>query len=121
MWRQCVLFPDPKSGWEWAQDSVLGLQHVVRVLITLHRAGIRQVLLPAGSETLRPWLATVQQRRQDLPELIWLAQQAWPRSEADDACAGPARGAAVDARSAPLVARGAWRRGRWPSGVDAGR
>ena len=102
MWRQCVLFPDPKSGWEWAQDSVLGLQHVVRVLITLHRAGIRQVLLPAGSETLRPWLATVQQRRQDLPELIWLAQQAWPRSEADEPVLGLQGGLLLTPARAPL-------------------
>ena len=88
MWRQCILFPDPKSGWQWAHDTVLGLPHLLRVLVTLHRAGIRDVLLPPGSEALQPWLETMRQRRPDLPKLIWMAPQSSPRDKADSPVLG---------------------------------
>lgn len=80
MWQRAVIFSDPKTGWGWAQGIVLGLPHLVRVLITLHRAGIREVVLPQGSEILRTWLQGVTQHRLDIPDLIWVAQRGWPDS-----------------------------------------
>lgn len=83
MWQRAVIFPDPQTGWEWSQHTMLGLSHLVRVLITLQRAGIRDVILPPGSEALEPWLCTVQQHRSDLPALLWAGRDGWPDLMAD--------------------------------------
>ena len=83
MWQRAVIFSDPQTGWEWSQHTMLGLSHLVRVLITLHRAGVRDVILPLGSEELEPWLTTVQQRRSDIPELFWAGRDGWPDLMAD--------------------------------------
>ncbi len=77
MWQRAVIFPEPQTGWGWAQQVMLGLPHLVRVLITLRRVGVREVVLPPGSETLQSWLHNVQQRRDNIPDLIWVGQQGW--------------------------------------------
>ena len=77
MWSCALLLPDPKDGWAWATRSLLGLPHLVRVLVTLHRAGIREVVLPPDSAILRHWFAACQ-RRPDVPVVRWWDAAAWP-------------------------------------------
>ncbi|MFP3870791.1 MAG: CDP-alcohol phosphatidyltransferase family protein [Syntrophobacteria bacterium] len=70
IWRQALIFPDPEREWAWAEEPLVGLPVVVRVLVTLGRAGIQQVIFPKGAEKLRPcveyWRA-----KKDFPQLLW--------------------------------------------------
>lgn len=75
MWQRACIFPDPETGWAWASRSLLGLPNLVRVLVTLYRAGIREVVLPSSSEALRSWLHAERQQRGDIPALIWSEQK----------------------------------------------
>jgi hypothetical protein len=46
MWQHAVLLPDKKNEWAWAQESFAGLPAIVRVLVALCRAGIKNVTFP---------------------------------------------------------------------------
>ena len=77
MWQHALLLPDPKDGWSWATGSLLGLPNLVRVLVTLHRAGIEEVIFPPGSLALYHWLTSCRVRA-DLPDLTWWDTTGWP-------------------------------------------
>ena len=81
MWPYALLLPDPKDGWAWATRSLLGLPHLVRVLVTLHRAGIREVSLPPNSAALRHWFASCHIRA-DVPVVGWWDETGWPDGSA---------------------------------------
>jgi phosphatidylglycerophosphate synthase len=77
MWHHAVLFPDARNSWEWTTTSLLGIPALVRVLVALSRAGVREVWFPAGSH---PAQQVVQARttHTDLPLLRWQDERAWP-------------------------------------------
>jgi phosphatidylglycerophosphate synthase len=68
MWQRAVVFPAPEDGWAWATAPLLGLPCLLRVLIVLHRAGVREVGLPLDHDELRPTLDSFD-RRATLPVL----------------------------------------------------
>ena len=76
MWRHALIFPDAVEGWAWATRSLVGLPTLVRVLMTLRRAGIRDVMFPPGAEVLRPWLTSCQESA-GFPTLSWSDQSGW--------------------------------------------
>ena len=76
-WRGALLFPAPEQGWAWATVPVVGRPGLVRILLTLRRAGIQEVILPPDADTLRPWLMSYEDQ-DNFPRLLWLAQNNWP-------------------------------------------
>jgi phosphatidylglycerophosphate synthase len=70
IWQYAILFPDPDQGWNWAEDTVVGLPALVRMLLVLRRAGIQAVVLPRNAEALRQSLE-IWQAKKTLPRLIW--------------------------------------------------
>lgn len=81
MWPCALLLPDPKEGWAWATRSLLGLPHLVRVLVTLYRASIREVVFPPGSVALRHWFTSCHVRP-DIPVVRWWDEAGWPDGSA---------------------------------------
>jgi phosphatidylglycerophosphate synthase len=77
IWRYALLFPDPEEDWAWAKETLVGLPFLVRVLLTLRRAGFEQVIFSPGPEKLRPWLE-YWQKKKDLPQLFWWDQGGHP-------------------------------------------
>ena len=76
MWRHALIFPDAVEGWAWATRSLVGLPMLVRVLMTLRRAGIRDVMFPPEAGVFRPWL-TSDQESAGFPTLSWSDQSGW--------------------------------------------
>ena len=70
MWQQVILYPDVNNEWAWAEKRLLGLPVVVRVLLTLHRSGIRTVILPETGIHLKPILDHWAQKKK-LSESKW--------------------------------------------------
>jgi phosphatidylglycerophosphate synthase len=79
MWQHALMFPDADGDWSWARRREMGLPHLVRLLVTLRRAGIAHVAFPPQSETLQPWLQQVAAEK-DLPHLFWGDRRVWPAS-----------------------------------------
>lgn len=70
MWQHAVILSDMNNGWAWAEEKIVGLPAIVRVLLTLYRSGIQKVTFPKESHSLR---STVEHwsRKKNLPVLVW--------------------------------------------------
>ena len=70
IWQDAVLFADPENDWIWTKVKLMGLPALVRVLLTLGRAGIRAVHFPLSAVSLKSELEYWQDKK-DLPQLNW--------------------------------------------------
>ena len=93
IWQDAVQFADPENGWIWTKVKLMGLPALVRVLLTLGRAGIRAVHFPLSAVSLKSELEYWQDKK-DLPQLNW-----WNRLDPEAALTNsPLLGAAAVAR-----------------------
>jgi phosphatidylglycerophosphate synthase len=76
IWKCAIIIPAPQFGWRWAEDFLMGLPGLIRVLLVLKRAGIGEVILPAGNENLEA-LIEIWRDKRVLPTVRWLERNAF--------------------------------------------
>jgi phosphatidylglycerophosphate synthase len=70
MWRKALIIPDQGQDWQWGGQMLLGLPAALRLVLTLSRAGVREVIFPDEAGCLRPVLESWKDRR-TLPRIVW--------------------------------------------------
>ena len=80
-WRRALILPDHRGGWSWGEETLLGLPVVLRLLLTLSRAGVREVIFPEEAGSLRPALENWKGRAA-LPQIVWRGGEALPETSA---------------------------------------